>query len=268
MQQSKVNKSKPGNAPVYKPYLKGRAASRLAAKRGLRVLVYQIALVFIFLFIGQVLLVQSLVLRLALNLLVVLGFFMLMSSEGSRAGLDDVAFAEIAHGRRESGKEVDRADLDRCYHPLKGFFTVLCGMLPLLIVALVFAVIASEQRYALGGLPSWLGAYERRAEIGLALSYYHEAQSLGLESILRIIIRLLLFPYVNMVGTDSPSLLLMVERLSPLLLLIIPMGYAAGYLRGPALRARVHGAISADSRRRVRREKRVRVQRKEPKNLV
>ena len=87
------NQSKGKKKPVliHKPYQKGRAVSALAAKRGLKVLVYQIALVFIFLFIGQMLLVESAPLRIVLNLLVVLGFFMLMVNEGSRAGLDDVA---------------------------------------------------------------------------------------------------------------------------------------------------------------------------------
>ncbi len=255
-------------APVRKPFLKGRAFSPQCWKRGLRVLVYQVALIFIFLFIGQVLLTDSVPLRIVLNLLVVAGFFMLMHGEGSRAGLDDVAFAEIALGRRESGKEIEKRDLDRCYHPLKGLFTVLVGMLPLLLVAVVFAFITREQTYVLGGLPSWLSAYEQRADVGLALSYYHEAQGMGIESVLRIIVRLLLFPYINMVGTDSSSLLLLVERLSPLLMLVIPMGYAVGYLRGPALRARVHGAIKADAQRRVRREKKARAQRKAPKSLV
>ena len=262
--------SKAGKKPelIHKPYQKGRLSAGLAFRRGFRVLIYQIALIFIFLFIGQALLSQSAPLRIALNLLVVFGFFMLMYSEGSRAGLDDVAYAEIALSRSESGKALDNKDLARCYHPLKGLMTVLYGMLPLIIIAVVFALIARKQVYVLGGLPSWLQGYERRADIGLALSYYHETQAIGAESILRIVIRLLLFPYVNMVGTDSASALLVLEKLSPLLLLIIPMGYAAGYLRGPALRAQVHGAIKADTKRRIRREKKARVQRKEPRKLV
>ena len=263
--QSKVKK-KP--VLIHKPYQKGRCISALAARRGLKVLVYQIALVFIFLFIGQMLLVESAPLRAVLNLLVVLGFFMLMVNEGSKTGLDDVTYAEIALNRTGNGSTLDDKDLARCYHPLKGVFTVLSGMLPLIIVALVFSVIASEQVYTLGGLPSWVQGYERRADVGLALSYYHETSGIGLESILRIVIRLLLFPYVNMVGTEAAGPLLAVERLSPLLILIIPMGYAVGYLRGPSLRAQVHGAISTDAKRRMRREKKARVQRKEPKKLV
>lgn len=264
------NQSKGKKKPVliHKPYQKGRAVSALAAKRGLKVLVYQIALVFIFLFIGQMLLVESAPLRIVLNLLVVLGFFMLMVNEGSRAGLDDVAYAQIALNRTVDGKPLDDKDLARCYHPLKGVFTVVLGMLPLIIIALVFSAIAREQVYTLGGLPSWVQGYERRADVGLALSYYHETSAIGLEAILRIVIRLLLFPYVNMAGTDAAGMLLTLERLSPLLILIIPMGYAVGYLRGPALRAQVHGAISTDAKRRKRREKKAIVQRKEPRNLV
>lgn len=266
--QKNPSKAKKKPELIFKPYQTGRCSSGLAVRRGLRVLIYQVALIFIFLFIGQVLLSQSAPIRISLNLLVVFGFFMLMYNEGSRAGLEDVAYAEIARGRRDAGKALDKNDLARCYHPLKGVFTVLYGMLPLFLIALVFAFITREQIYVLGGLPSWLQGYERRADIGLALSYYHETQAVGIESILRILVRLLLFPYVNMIGTDSAGALLLLEQLSPLLILVIPMGYAAGYLRGPHLRARVHGAISADTKRRIRREKKARVQRKEPKKLV
>lgn len=265
-----ANKSKPKQKPalIHKPYQKGNPMSAMAARRGLRVLVYQVALVFIFLFIGQVLLSDYAPLRIGLNLLVVLGFFMLMYNEGGKAGVDDVAFAEITLGRVESSKELTAADANRCYHPMKGFFTVIAGMLPLILLALVFAVLTKEQVYTLGALPSWVLGYEQRADVGLALSYYRDTQGLGIESILRIVIRLLLFPYVNMIGADSASAMLWLERFSPLLILIIPMGYAFGYLRGPALRAQVHGAIKADAKRRKRREKKAIMQRKEPKNLV
>lgn len=266
--QNKQLKGKKKPAPVHKPYQKGKAASALAARRGLRLLVYQVALVFIFLFIGQVLLTDSIFLRISMNLLVVAGFFILMYNDGAKAGLDDVSFAEIALGRSQAGKQPDKKDLARCYHPLKGVFTVLCGMLPLILLAVVFAVMAKEQVYTLGGLPSWLEGYQRRADIGLALRYYQDTQGLELEGILRIIVRLLLFPYVNLVGTESAAVLLTLERLSPLLILIIPMGYALGYRRGPSLRAQVHGAINADTKRRMRREKKERAQRKEPKKLV
>lgn len=266
--QGKPRKSKQKAAFIYKPYLKGNWRSVLAAKRGLRILVYQVAFIFAYLFIGQVLLFNAMVWRVLANLLVLLAFGALLYNDGARMGMEDVTFAEIALARREAGKEVTSVELDRCYHPLKGFFTVLVGTLPLILLSLVFALIATEQHYRLGSLPGWVAGFERRADVGLALQYYHEHQGIGLEGILRIVVRLLLFPFVNMIGTSSSAALLWLERLSPLLVCLIPLGYAFGYLQGPRLRAGVHGAISTDARRRVRRQKKERAQRQQPRNLV
>ncbi|MHC1786281.1 MAG: hypothetical protein AB9880_04420 [Christensenellales bacterium] len=270
MQNKPSNRSKREKALVFKPFLMGSWLSWFAARRGLKLLAYQMAFVFVYLFIGQALLFDSLYLRLASNLLVVLGFSALMYNDGAKAGLDDVAFAEIALQRQNQGKTAGKAELDRCFHPAKGFFTVLAGMAPLVLLCAVFAVIAQVQVYQLGALPSWLQPYERRADVGLALGYYRQSQAFGLTDGLRIAVRLIIFPYINMAGSGSRSTLLLLERLSPLLALIIPTGYALGYLQGKRLRAGIHGAISSDARRRVQRQRREkrRLQRQEPNNLV
>lgn len=262
----KTGKQKP--SLVYKPYLRGNWHSGLAAKRGLRILVYLLVFMFVYLFIGQVLLFDSVILRTMANLTVILACGALLYNDGAKVGMDDVAFAEIALTRQQAGSEVSQADRNRCYHPLKGFFTALMGTLPLILVSLVFAFIATEQHYQLGGLPGWVEGFERRADVGLALQYYHQHQGIGLEGVLRIIVRLLLFPYINIVGTGSSAALLWVERLSPLLVCVMPLGYALGYLQGPRLRAGVHGAIHTDTRRRVRKQKKERASRQQPRNLV
>ena len=62
----KTGKQKP--SLVYKPYLRGNWHSGLAAKRGLRILVYLLVFMFVYLFIGQVLLFDSVILRTMANL--------------------------------------------------------------------------------------------------------------------------------------------------------------------------------------------------------
>lgn len=256
-------------ALVYKPYLEGRWLSLLAARRGLRVLVYLLLFTLVYLFIGQALMFDNLVLRILLNVMVLLGFAGLLFNEGGKAGLDDVAFSEIALQRQEAGKLISEAERQRCFHPLKGFFTAFVGVLPLLLLALVFSFITSEVHYQLGGLPSWLQGFERRADVGQALAYYHEPGKFGLVDTLRVIVRLAIFPFVNMVGTGSSKAMLTLERLSPLLVLLLPLGYGLGYTQGKKLRARVHGAISTDTRRRVQKERRERRRRRqEPNQLV
>ena len=270
MQNKARSKTKAEKTLVYKPYLKGNWHSGLAAKRGLKLLTYQLVFAFVYLFIGQALLFDALVLRVLINLMVVLGFAALLYSDGAKTGLDDVAFAEIALQRQEAGKAIDQADKDRCFHPLKGFFTAFVGTLPLVLLALAFAFMTSLQVHQLGALPGWVQAYERRADVGLALQYYHVSAPFSLVDALRIIVRLSIFPYINMAGAGSNHTLLLMERLSPLLVLIIPMGYGLGYQQGRRLRAGVHGAISTDSKRRVQKERRERKrrQRQEPTKLV
>ena len=72
---------------------------------------------------------------------------------------------------------------------------------------------------------------------------------------------MLLFPYINIVGTDNYDTMLLMDRLSPVLVLITPLFYALGYLRGPSLRALVHGNIRLNKRRHNRKERKAREQR-------
>ncbi|NLZ89284.1 MAG: hypothetical protein GX916_07265 [Clostridiales bacterium] len=269
MQKNAAKRKKP--LLIYKPYLEGNWRSALAAKRGLKLLGYQAAFIFFYLFVGQAMMFDNFVLRLVINLLLLLAFASLLYMDGIKTGEDDVAFAEIALSRKEAGQTISQGDLDRCFHPLKGLLAVLAGMLPIVLICLVFALIAEVQVYRLGALPSWLEAYRNsRPDISLALSYYSEAVPFQLQDILRIIVRLLIFPYVNIVGTGDAISLLWLERLSPLLVMIVPMAYAIGYRQGKMSRARVHGGIASNQVKRVRRERRERKKRREkaPNQLI
>jgi len=80
---------------------------------------------------------------------------------------------------------------------------------------------------------------------------------------LRIFVRLLNFPYVTMAGVDNFDAMYIVDKLAPLLCLIVPSFYALGYLRGPYLRALVHGSIRMNRRKQNKREMRAREQRRQ-----
>lgn len=246
-----------------KPYHRGHAVSGYAARRGLRVLILSLISVVLYLFFGQLLVSLKGVWQLLLNGAVLLAVGGYLYMEGGSAGEDDVAFGEIVYTRMENGQAPSAQDEARCYHPLKGFFSVLVGMLPLLLPALLFAFIATKQVYHLGSLPSWVAALERHSEVGLALQYYHQPQPVGLENILRIGVRLLLLPYVSLFGAGDAGRMLIMERLSPILLCIVPTFFGVGYLSGPARRARVHADIARGKKRRAVREKKDRQKRRE-----
>ncbi len=246
-----------------KPYHAGRAVSGFAARRGLRVLVLSLLSVVFYLFIGQLLVSLKGFWQPLLNVAVLSAVAAYLFMEGGSAGEEDVSFGEIVHTRIENGLMPSPKDEARCYHRLKGFFSVLIGMLPLLLPALLFAVIATRQVYHLGSLPAWVAPLERHREVGAALQYYHQVEPVALENILRIGVRLLLFPYVSLFGADNAGHMLLMERLSPLLLCIVPAFYAAGYLFGPVRRARVHADIALGKKRRAAREKKERQKRRE-----
>ena len=107
-------------------------------------------------------------------------------------------------------------------------------------------------------LPSWMDSFMRRSEISGALTAYTQSASLSFTDILRIAIRLLIMPFVSMAGTDNKDTLLLMERLSPLFLLLPAAAYGTGYLRGPSVRAGVHTEIAANNRKRISREKKER----------
>lgn len=257
----KNSKSKNAAQPIYKPYYRGTVFSSVAVRRGLRVLGLMAVFAFFGIIASGVLSFESAVPRIILNGLVVAFCAWVMFTEGSRQGENDVSYAEIILNRQNEGKAVSAKEKDACYHPGKGFVTALLGAVPFVLIALVFSLIATRQHYTLGVLPSWVAGYESQDEIGQALAYYHETTSVGLEDILRVAVRLILFPYMNMFGAGDYGRLYALDKLSPLLCLAVPLFYGLGYLRGPYLRALVHGNIRLARRRQNRSERKAREQR-------
>jgi hypothetical protein len=263
-----MNGKKKKTQLVYKPYLKGRCASPLAAKRGWRIGAYVLMSAFVFFFLGQLMALDILWLRLVINLLMLTILAVLFYSDGAHMGEGDAAFAEIALTRQQEGKTIPQADLNRCFHPYKGFFTALVGAAPFALLCLVYAPMAKPVTYTLGALPGWLAGYEKRADIGLALAYYHQQAAFGLVDGLRLVVRLLVFPFVNIAGPDNVMGLLWVERLSPLLVMLSPMAYGLGYRQGERMRAMVHGGIAISRRRKNRQEARRKKAAQQPKQLL
>lgn len=253
--------------PVRKPYETGTVFSKTAFKNSFKMLAYQLLFAFFFLLLGTAFSFEgSSVIRIFSNIILVLACAAFVFIEGARAGENEVAYGEIIYQRKESGKTIDKKDLDRCYNGVKPILTVLVGTSIMLIISLIYALTAQKQTYALQALPNWLSAYGQDAEIMQPLQYYYDTAQMSLMDYVRPVIRICVYPYINIVGIRNTDGMLLVDRLSPLLILLPYLAYIVAYWQGPRGRALVHGSIASNQKRHKRAEKRARKARVAKKN--
>lgn len=254
MEKNKKTSSAP--IVVSKPFLTGNPVDTTTGKSALLIFGSLLVVAVLYLIVCSMMMFDSLALRIVVNGLVVFLTLAVFYSSGMSQGSVAVNNGEIMHHRRETGAQILPEELARSYHPLKGFLTGLAGTLPLFLCALVFAFITSKQMTGIGALPSWVAALEGREEVGPALAFYRTGGGWTLESILRIIIRLSLMPYVNMIGSSNAEGLLLLERLSPILVLFPGLAYGVGYTQGVKVRSRVHADIAKNVRKKAKKNAR------------
>ncbi len=254
--QDQAKKTKKNKRPlVFKPYTKGNVFDSAALKRSLRVMAYFFMFAFLYLIVGSTMQFDNMFLRVLMNLLMVLVCAAVVYMDGARLGENEVAFGEIAYTRQQTGKEVGEKDIMRCYHPLKGVTIALAAAVPVLLLTLPHAVTAVKQVYVLQRLPKWVSGYSNQAEVMAPLQYYSQEVQVTVLDILRMISRILIFPFANIATVDNADALLVMDRLSPLLACLPLIGFPLGYLTGPRARAMVHGDISSSNKRVQRKKK-------------
>lgn len=251
--QAKKNKNK--RPLVFKPYEKGNSFDGAALKRALRLMAYFLMFAFLYLVVGSALQFGNTFLRVLMNVLMVLVCGAIVYMDGARLGEAEVAFGEIAYTRVQSGKTLEQKDKERCFHPLKGMLIALAAAVPIVILTLPHALTAVKQTYTLQALPNWVSGYSNQGEIMAPLQYYNKQVSLSVLDILRMVTRVLIFPFANIATVDNPDALLLADRLSPLLACLPLAGFPLGYMTGPRARAMVHGDISSNNKKANRRRK-------------
>lgn len=259
--------------PVKKPIVKGGwhgpSAMKMALRRALSILI--ISILFL---IGTMMLSFTALWARILVLVMLVGIAAYYEYiVGANAGERDCAWGEALWSRREKGESLSAEECDRSFHPLKGFFAVLIGALPFLLVCIMLAVCAERVNYSLGTLPSWTEGLMSQSEFADGLSYYSITRGLGFVDILRVVVRACLMPFFNVAASISNDAALLMERLSPLLVLIAPMGYGVGYAQGLRTREKVNTSIriGVDKKRKKQRKEhkaRMAKQPKKPEQLV
>ena len=239
---------------VTQPYLKGKPVDSALPLNALRFFGGLGLLMLMNVLLSALMSLETAWLKALVCILIILGTVVLFFLAGAGSGTKLVARSENFYDRKASGRTMYAGEEASCYHPLKGLLYALVGSLPVLAVAIWLALIAQRQVTSYGVLPSWVST-SAQPQLAAALDYYNTAATTSVETILRVIVRLLILPYVGLVGSESSEALLTLERLSPLLLLLPAISYGIGFTQGPARRTLVHTKIAENIRQRRKQEK-------------
>jgi len=248
-------------ATVKKPFVTGSPVDENTVRTAFRFLGILILMIFVSFITCSSVSGAGLIVRLLFNSAVILLVLFILFNNGSNHGSDAVARGEIIYQKEQDGKPYSESEKKICFHPLKGYITGFLGTLPLFIIAVIFAFTTTIMLTGAGALPSWMQAYTRRDDISKALISYLQPEGMALTDYLRIVIRICLLPFVNLIGTQNPHGLLILEKLSPVILLLPAISYGTGYIFGQKVRTKVHTMISENNRKRKKREIRARKKR-------
>lgn len=232
---------------------------------------FVILVTFVYLFAGLLFAFDDFWGRVLISGAVVAGAGYYLYMNGAVQGQNDAAYGEIIYNRRAEGRTVPQEECERSFHPFKGFFAVLVGCAPFMLFALVFAFMTEEVTYRLGALPAWTDSLMHQTEFADGLQYYKSQSGLGTMDILRVIDRVMIMPFINAAMPLGNRAVLWMERFSPLLVLVAPMGYAIGYAQGMMVRTKINTGIKMGDDKKKRKERKARKQRqrsKTPERLI
>lgn len=195
------------------------------------------------------------ILRLLFNAAAIILALIIFYNSGTKRGADDVARGEILWQKKEKQIQFSHSEQKLCFHQMKGYLIGLIGSGVFILLAIYLALNTSISMTGSGTLPSWMQAYAKRSDIGNALVNYTQPEGMMTIDYIRAIVRVAIIPFVNIIGTANREGILIIERLSPLILLLPAAAYGTGYLGGKTIRTRIHTAISDNERKRARKEK-------------
>lgn len=255
------------DASKAKPYLTGKPTDENTVKSALKFFGILLLVMLMTFLVSSVANVDNNVIRIIINVMVESIILLIFYSKGADQGTEAVARGEILYQHIEKGQDVAESERRIPFHRAKGYLIGLAGSVIFLVLALVFLPNAQKQMVGSGMLPSWMESYMRRTEVGPALVQYTQASPVTFADILRLIVRLSVMPFISIAGTENKDLLLLMEKLSPLLVLLPAISFGTGYLQGPARRTLIHTEIAKNTKRRISRERKARKARaaREPK---
>ncbi|NMD39049.1 MAG: hypothetical protein GYA87_10275 [Christensenellaceae bacterium] len=247
----------------------GKPFGKSAFKLGIRVFLSMFALIFVFLIFGSLLVFKNRIVSIAVNSSFIILCFYFMFMNGMSSGESNAAHSEIVFKKMLIGEPVDAINKDKCFHKLKGVSAVLIGLSPFLVLTIIFAAITTKQYYTLGSLPAWVNTYRYQTDLGLALDYYYQFDPITFFDILRVIVRASTMPFFSMFNDAGVNTIYLLEKLTPLLIMVVPSGFALGYTFGEKSRIKINASIKANQKRKnILNRKTQSKKAKEPKQLI
>ena len=252
-----IRNKKPAT-PVQKPFLRGKPTDERTGKAALSFFGILLVTAIMTFLVCSAMSMSIRILQIALNLAVELLVLFIFYNNAIGKGADAVARGEILWQRQQKGIPFTENERAISFHPAKGYVTGLLGTIPLLICATLLAALTERQVTGYGALPSWVSSLQGRNELGDALVAYTVREGIAAVDVIRIIVRICVMPFVNMAGAENRDAMLLIERLSPIIVLLPAIAYGTGYLQGQKERTRIHTGIAESRKNRARKEKRAR----------
>lgn len=221
------------------PIRKAKRCMKEAPDIAARLLLYVVVTVVLGLLLSVIQGVPNSMLRMGMAALLgfaVLAFYFM---EGMSRGTSDAMNSRQMAKLEKMDHVVDAREDASCYHPLKAVMGSMIVFGIPLVLAIVLAVNAKPYTYELQDLPSWIsGSYGMREDVMAPLGAYTQALTTSVMDWIRIVVRLFMLVFINFFGEIQTSIEL-IDRLSPLFILLYPIAYVAGYLCGPAQQAKL-----------------------------
>ena len=221
------------------PIRKAKRCMKEAPDIAARLLLYVVVTVVLGLLLSVIQGVPNSMLRMGMAALLgfaVLAFYFM---EGMSRGTSDAMNSRQMAKLEKMDHVVDAREDASCYHPLKAVAGAMIMFGIPLVLAIVLAVNAKPYTYELQDLPSWIsGSYGMREDVMAPLGAYTQALTTSVMDWIRIVVRLFMLVFINFFGEIQTSIEL-IDRLSPLFILLYPVAYVAGYLCGPAQQAKL-----------------------------
>ena len=158
---------------------------------------------------------------------------LLMFYDGVNSGVTDIGASRTCAQAIKDGRQLSEKEDAACYHPLKALCAVLMIFGLPLALAVIVALNAKEYTYVIQTLPTWLtSTYGTRSDVMGPLAAYSQQTGMMLLDWMRMLVRLFELPLINLFE-DPQKMTALIDRLSPLMLSLLPAAYMLGYLVSP-----------------------------------